>query len=128
MIRLHQSKFAIVAFGLLVACNAPAQAQQYDNYAGQPVSTASNTGSVQGGIPPLFVLPNWQGDAREGDLYEFVHQQTWPQWNTYQQQVQQIAAQSAAAGTDASLHYYTPQNAGAGPAGVSTSVSGTVLP
>lgn len=130
MIRRLPSKIAVMAFGLFVACNMPAQAQYtYDNYAGQTAGPAANEGSIQAGLPPLFVLPNWQGDARMGDLYEFVHPSVWQPWNTYQLQVQQIATQSAAAGTDASLHFYTPQNAGSGPpSGVSTSVSGQVVP
>jgi hypothetical protein len=130
MKRWVAGKIATMAIGLYVACSMPAQAQYtYDTYGGQAAGPAANEGSIQAGVPPMFVLPNWEGDARSEDLYEFVHPSVWQPWNTYQLQVQQICQQSGAVGTNAGLFYPTPQNAGAGPpAGATTSVTGQVIP
>jgi hypothetical protein len=44
---------------------------------------------------PLFTIPNFQGDARSGDLYVYMHPTQHEQWDTYQQRLRNAAARAA---------------------------------
>ena len=62
---------------LLVLPLDPALAQQ------------SASGSSSGA--PVFSIQNFQGDARSGDLYDYMHQQPHPQWDQYRRRLQDAA-------------------------------------
>ncbi|GEM_PF-2691087 len=104
---------------LLTGLGVPsAQAQNYGGYSGSTTGTGT-------GIAPLFILPDFEGDARAGDLYEYLHFQPQQPWNSYQLLVQEIMMQDQ-------QNINTPPSlatAGAyGPMAATTSVTGTVLP
>ena len=76
------------AIAVLAACALmpAANAQQY-----------GPTGIAQDGIGPIYSNPVFEGDARENDLYSYMHPSDPGPWFEYRQLVQEIASQSNAA-------------------------------
>jgi hypothetical protein len=65
---------------LFVLPSIPAFAQQASSGA-----TNSSAGA------PIFSIQNFQGDARSADLYYYMHQQQYPQWDEYRRRLQEAA-------------------------------------
>ncbi len=85
----------IFALSLLISsllntsvCSPLASAQQ----TGSTSQTDTGGNSSGAGGAPTFTLPNFIGDARAGDLYEYMHPTQKPSWDTYRKYLEGINA------------------------------------
>ena len=69
-------------------CSPLASAQQ----TGSTSQTDTGGNSSGAGGAPTFTLPNFIGDARAGDLYEYMHPTQKPSWDTYRKYLEGINA------------------------------------
>lgn len=87
MPKLAPSALLLCAISLLTGIAAPSAHSQQLN--GNITTDAPYLGTG-----PIFSIPNFEGDARGGDEYKYLHGTLTDPWNAYRLQVQQIAQQS----------------------------------